>query len=294
MAPDTVASSAVVLDHIGLIVPDLAAARSLFETLGFTTTPRADHTRTDAQGRIVSAGSSQHSLMFEQGYVELMQITDRHAGHPLSAAPEERFGLHVLAFGVADAAEWHARCRGEGMTIGQVMDWSRPVETPERQGLARFRFFDAPWRPQDPSYLCWVQHLTPELVRTPSLLRHPNGARALAGLGYAGSPQALSGWAQRLRQATGTAAVPGGLADDDGASGSPQRRIECPPCPIDLQVDAWRARVVPVAMTIAMTSPEVLLAGARSAQLSLEQRGVDAWRIDLQSAAGLWLEVRRA
>lgn len=33
------------LDHIGFIVEDLDAARDLFQGLGFTLTPRADHTR---------------------------------------------------------------------------------------------------------------------------------------------------------------------------------------------------------------------------------------------------------
>ena len=74
-------SSPIFLDHVGFIVEDLPASRALFAGLGFTLTERADHTRTNAQGEKVSAGSSQHSIMLGTGYIELMQITDRQAGH---------------------------------------------------------------------------------------------------------------------------------------------------------------------------------------------------------------------
>jgi catechol 2,3-dioxygenase-like lactoylglutathione lyase family enzyme len=291
MHPHAPASLAIELDHIGLIVPDLGMARALFDVLGFTTTPRADHTRTDAQGRVVSAGSSQHSLMFQQGYVELMQITDRQAGHPLSAATDERHGLHVLAFGVADAAAWHARCQAQGMATGPVMDWSRPVSTPERSGLARFRFFDAPWHPRDPSYLCWVQHVTPELVRTPTVLRHANGACALAGIAYSGPAAALTAWAQRLRQA----GVQNTARETVSAEGmSTGDRLALQPGWIDLCVDEAQSAVRPLSMTVTMNSPEILLAGARSSGLPTQQTGPNRWSVDLRRDAGLWLQVVRA
>ena len=91
------------LDHVGYIVRDLDASAELVRQLGFVLTARADHTRTDAQGRSVPAGSSQHSIMLHSGYVELMQITDPHAGHQLASAPLQRHGLHILAFGTGDA-----------------------------------------------------------------------------------------------------------------------------------------------------------------------------------------------
>jgi catechol 2,3-dioxygenase-like lactoylglutathione lyase family enzyme len=103
-------TQAIDLDHVGFIVQDLSAARDLFVDLGFVLTERADHTRSDAQGLTVSAGSSQHSIMLEVGYIELMQITDARAGHQLTPATGERYGLHVLALGCADARAWHARC----------------------------------------------------------------------------------------------------------------------------------------------------------------------------------------
>ena len=212
------------LDHIGFIVEDLVAARAFFSGLGFTLTQRADHTRTNAQGEKVSAGSSQHSIMFDVGYIELMQITDPQAGHQLTPAIHERYGMHVLALGTRDARSWHAQCLRNGIAPRDVMDWSRQVETPERSGMARFLYFDAPWQASDPSYLCWVQHATPELVRSPSLLQHANSARALRVLHYAGPAVPLAAWSARLQRA-------GARASHDGQSG----RLTLGPSAIDLE-----------------------------------------------------------
>ena len=272
------ASDTVDLDHIGFIVPDLAAARGLFEGLGFTLTARADHTRRDAEGRVVPAGSAQHSVMFDTGYIELMQITDPLAGHQLTPAMRERFGLHVLALGTGDAVACHAARRQAGLPVGAVMDWSRPVSTPERSGLARFLYFDTRWSPGDPSYVCWVQHATPELVRSPSLLRHANGATALRGLRYAGPSAALQAWAARLRQAGAQA------AGFDGAG-----RLSLGESWIQLVPDETMPRVLPVALTIAFPSLAPLQAAAQRLGLAAAVQGPDALGIDLGPGFGLTL-----
>lgn len=266
------------LDHIGFIVPELAAARVLFEGLGFTLTARADHTRRDAEGRVVPAGSAQHSVMFDTGYIELMQITDPLAGHQLTPAMRERYGLHVLALGTGDAAACHAARRQAGLPVGAVMDWSRPVSTPERSGLARFLYFDTRWSPGDPSYVCWVQHATPELVRSPSLLRHANGATALRGLRYAGPSAALQAWAARLRQAGAQA------AGFDGAG-----RLSLGESWIELVPDETMPRVLPVALTIAFPSLAPLQAAAQRLGLAAAVQGPDALGIDLGPGFGLTL-----
>ena len=267
------------LDHVGFIVPDLDAARALFDGLGFTLTTRADHTRRDAEGRVVPAGSAQHSVMFGTGYIELMQITDPQAGHQLTPAMRERFGLHVLALGTGDAAACHAARQRAGLPVGAAMDWSRPVTTPERSGLARFLYFDTRWSAGDPSYVCWVHHATPELVRSPSLLRHANGAVALRGLRYAGPRAALRAWGRRLVQAGAVAA-----AGFDGTG-----RLSLGQSWIELVPDEAMARVLPVGLTIAYPSLEPLRAAAQRLGLAAAVQGADALSIALGLDFGLTL-----
>jgi len=270
------------LDHVGFIIPDLASSHGLFADLGFTLTARADHTRTNAQGQVVSAGSSQHSIMLRSGYIELMQITDPLAGHQLTPALKVRFGLHVLALATTDAGAWHADCLRRQLPVGPLLDWSRPVKTPEREGLARFSFFDAPWQAEDPSYICWVQHITPELVRSPSLLEHQNQAQALLGVSYTGSLEGLQGWGQRLQTA-------GAMPPDDG-SGLGLWRLK--DAGLTLNVDADSQTVHPMALAISFDCLDPIVQRAQALGLPCHalQGMLTGCRIDLRKTCGIYLD----
>ncbi len=270
------------LDHVGFIIPDLSNSHALFTDLGFTLTDRADHTRTNPQGQVVSAGSSQHSIMLNSGYIELMQITDPMAGHQLTPALKVRYGLHVLALGTPDAGAWHADCLQRQLRVGPLLDWSRPVKTPECEGLARFCFFDAPWQAEDPSYICWVQHLTPELVRSPSLLEHQNQAQALLGVSYSGPPDGLQGWGQRLQTA-------GAMPPDDGSGLGLWRLTDAG---LTLDVDADSQTVHPMALTISFKSLDPIVQRAQALGLPCHALlgPVTGCRIDLRQSCGIYLD----
>lgn len=186
------------LDHAGFIVRDLESSCNLLERLGFRLTTRADHTRTNDQGITVSAGSSQRSVMFHSGYIEIMQITDPLAGHQLSPATRVRYGLHVIALGTGAATACHAACVKRGVDVGALLDWSRPIREGQVRGLARFCYFDSRWDPHDPSYVCWVQQMTPELTRPAGMMEHSNGAQALVGVQYRGPKAQAQAWARQL------------------------------------------------------------------------------------------------
>lgn len=194
------------LDHAGILVPGLEAAAALLGRLGFTLTRRAEHR---AEGG--SAGSAQCSVMLETGYIEVQEIAGLAAStHLLAAAARRNFGLHTLAFAVEEAEAARAAVAAAGLEVTPVMRWARRVEEPDLAAEARFAFFVAPWRPGAEALLCWVQHLTPAALRSPRLLRHANGARALraAVIATRGDPAPLEA---RYRAAGGTPAAPGRL-----------------------------------------------------------------------------------
>lgn len=274
-------SHGINLDHVGFIIPDLTAAHVLFASLGFSLTARADHTRKTPDGQTVSAGSAQHSVMFDRGYIELMQITDPAAGHQLTPAIHARFGLHVLALGAPDAQGWHAQCVSQGLSVGPLMDWSRTVTTPERSGLARFRYFDSPWQASDPSYICWVQHMTPELVRTPSMLGHANTTRSLDGIVYAGPSAALAQWSHRLQS---SGASPGPQASALGLAGQL----------IVLHADDSLSSVRPVALQLGVSDLGAFGRCARASGQPVQPMDGGGLRVDLGPDFGLQLEARAA
>lgn len=272
------------LDHVGLIVPDLQAAHRLFEQLGFTLTRRADHTRTNAQGETVPAGSAQHSVMLQDGYIELMQITDPHAGHPLTRAMQQRFGLHVFAFSSGDPHRSHDQLAQAGVAVGPVMDWARPVPEAPGNALARFRFFDTPWQAGDPAYLCWVQHLTPDLVRLPHQTAHANTAAGLTSVTYTGPRAALVRWHQQLVRCGAQTPTAGSERAWSCALGTTR---------LEFEVDDRLPQVLPTGLGLAVTHIARLADHARAAGLPL-RRQADGVDIDLGADYGLRLTARQA
>lgn len=273
--PDTLPPLDLAPDHVGLIVPDLEAARALWADLGFTLTAHAEHTRTGPDGRKVPAGSAQHSVMLERGYIELMQITDVDAGHPLTPAMRQRFGLHILALATEDPQATHAALSARGCKLSPVMDWSRAIEEGPVRGVARFQFFDTPWQASDASYLCWVRHMTPELVRPPATLRHANGAQALGGLTYEGPVADCERWRARLTAL--------GLGED-----CPWLRIVPTPAAASTG-DAVR----PVAIALTLSDLDELEVRARACGLSPE-RTHEGLRVELGPRSPIRLEARRS
>lgn len=273
--------SAIGFDHLGFIVEQLEQAHALFTAMGFRISRRADHTMTTAEGKVVPAGSSQHTVMFEHGYIELMQITDRSLGHPLAAALDARYGLHILALSADDAQAAHSDLQSRAVPIGPLRHWSRPIEEADRSGTARFAFFDTAWNPWDPSYVCWVQHLTPGLVRSAADTTHPNTARSVRGLRYRGARAEALAWYERLCQFSGQSAVhsdfSGPMVLDLGTT-----RIE-------VQASDSAEPVRPIAVELDFTSLATLRQHLSNAGLPYVEVSPGTLELDLQSVLGLRL-----
>lgn len=194
------------LDHCGLAVSDLEPARALFAALGFTLTPRETLTRPTADGGHVDSGADNHVFMLDQGYVELISVTDPASGHMLIPRLSRYLGLHIVVLSSDDVDAAHAGLTASGVRLTPCMTWGRAVTG---GGDARFRFFlytdeDAP-----EAVLCVVQHLTPDALRPPALLDHANGARSLDGvtLHVADLPEARARYARLLGVEADTSAT---------------------------------------------------------------------------------------
>lgn len=233
---------------------------------------------TNAQGQVVPAGSAQHSLMFGSGYVELMQIVDPTAGHQLAPAIGVRYGMHILALGTGDAEQAHADCLARGQAVGPLRRWARPVHDQGHRGLAKFAYFDAPWDAHDPSYLCWVQHLTPELIRLPGSTVHANTTLALSAVHYAGPPASAAAWVGRLRAAGLHAASRDGAWELD--LGNAMLRIT---------EQAGAPSMVPVRLDLKVASLAGLPASCGRAGLAWTQEAGGAVLVDTRASLGLAL-----
>ncbi len=185
------------IDHVLIGVRDLEAARARYGRLGFNSTPR---------GRHVGWGTANYCIMLERDYLELLGIVDPGGfSNGLDELLAEREGLFAVALGTADAPATQAAWAAVGGEPSEPRALGRLLESPE--GPIELRFENVMLPPQRTAgvSLFACQHLTPEPMRRPAWLSHPNGARAIRSCTIV-APQ-TEPVAQALRRLFGSAAV---------------------------------------------------------------------------------------
>ncbi|MBN9446763.1 MAG: VOC family protein [Bosea sp.] len=163
------------LDHIVIAVSNLTVSAERWQALGFTVSPRGLHSD--------YLGTANHTIMFEDDYVELLGVlaaTEFNA--PTRAFLADGAGLERLAMRTDDAEAGLAALKRDGFEGSTgPFEFRRPVDLDGgRTGEAGFRIFQWPLEPAPGgARLFACQHLTRETVWLPSLVEHRNGARAL-------------------------------------------------------------------------------------------------------------------
>jgi glyoxalase-like protein len=163
------------IDHVIIGVRDLELARLGWSRLGFTLSPR---------GRHIGQGTANYCIMFPSDYLELLGIVDPHDFvQRLDAFLVRREGVMATAFAPTGAPE-EVRSALQGLQLhpSEPRLLGRQLELPEGTVVPRFSLLSLPQEetPGLDSFIC--AHLTPELMRRPEWLIHPNGVRGLKGI----------------------------------------------------------------------------------------------------------------
>jgi catechol 2,3-dioxygenase-like lactoylglutathione lyase family enzyme len=160
------------IDHVIVGVRDLEAARETWRRLGFTLSPR---------GRHIDQPTGNYCVMFPSDYIELLGVVDPgDSTHRLGNFLAWREGLMGLAFApVGSADDARAALLRKGLHPAEPRPLARQIELSEGTVLPRFNLVSLPSEetPGLDSFLCG--HLTPELMRRPEWLAHPNGVTGL-------------------------------------------------------------------------------------------------------------------
>jgi hypothetical protein len=163
------------LDHVVVAVRDLERARMGWTRLGFTLTPR---------GRHLGQGTANYCIMFVADYLELLGVVepDQHADR-LAGFLAHREGPMAAAFAPSGPIDGVAEAlTALGLHPSGPRALARQLELPEGTVVSRFLLLTLPEEetPALHSFVC--EHLTPELVRRPDWLVHPNGAVGLRAI----------------------------------------------------------------------------------------------------------------
>jgi catechol 2,3-dioxygenase-like lactoylglutathione lyase family enzyme len=197
------------IDHVVVLVRDLDRARSAYERLGFTLTPRGYHT----------LGSQNHCIVFGRDYVELLAVPKPHPAmqffSDFLAAGE---GLGAIALATDDAQGAQQELVASGVAAEAPLDFSRPVELPQGAQDAKFRIVQlaAGDTPGCRTFLC--QHFTPDLVWREEYRSHAVGVTAIAAIGIVveDPKTAATGYARLFD--TKPSRIPEGLLVDSGSA----------------------------------------------------------------------------
>ena len=198
------------IDHIIVAVRDLEAARQGWARLGFTLTPR---------GRHIGQGTANYCIMFGCDYLELLGFVERdeHA-HRLETFLARREGPMSVAFAPEQNTEATAAAlTARGLHPSAPRALGRALELPEGAVTPRFSLLNLP-QDETSALDCFIcGHLTPELVRRPDWLAHPNGVNGIAAVHLvADDPAALAPAYRRLFGDARVTATARGLEVDTG------------------------------------------------------------------------------
>jgi Glyoxalase-like domain len=183
-------------DHAVLAVRDLKGTAAIYENLGFTLTPRAQH-----EDRM---GTSNRLAQFaEKNFIELLEVDrpDRLARHDFAAAPPvfsfgdhnrravaERDGLSMLVFKGDDARADIERFRQAGLPTFQPFDFERLGRLPDGSDVTlafSLAFVQSPDMPDVAFFAC--ENRTQDAFWKPQYQSHANGATGIAAV-YLASP----------------------------------------------------------------------------------------------------------
>ena len=182
------------IDHALIGVEDLEEARSQYEKLGFTLTPRGSH---------IGWGTANYCIMFDEDYIEILGIVDPSLEtNGLDTALAER-GEGLLGLALAsDAPEATQKSLKEaGLEPSDILPLKRKLELPEGDVLPEFkliRLTSSAGLSTKNLFIC--HHMTPELVRQEkNWLSHENGAKYINSIVVVvEDPESLAEYYRRL------------------------------------------------------------------------------------------------
>ena len=180
IAQNTPAPGTLNLDHVAHFVPDMDAASSALDELGFVLTPFSPQSNRNEKGEAVPAGTANRVAMLERGYFEILTpIADTPLAKQLRDAMAHHMGQHLIAFGTPAAAEDHARLERNGFSPLPLVNLQREVDVEGEKRLTRFSVVRVAPETMPEGRVQFCQHHTPECMWQPRWVRQPNGVTGL-------------------------------------------------------------------------------------------------------------------
>jgi catechol 2,3-dioxygenase-like lactoylglutathione lyase family enzyme len=200
------AAGIIGVDHPVIAVRDMDESHRTYQRLGFTIPPRGSH---------LEWGTGNWCIMFADDYLELRGIADasRYTHNLDKFLAERGEGLMGVAFATRSGEDSYREAQTSGLKPTAFKQLTRRFHLPEGDAFPKFAIVylsetDAPGLLT--SVICG--HLTPDIIRRPEWLRHPNGVTGVISMtAVVADPQGLKPAYDRLFGATAVSACDGAV-----------------------------------------------------------------------------------
>lgn len=273
------------IDHALVGVADLEAARDAYTRLGFTVTPR---------GRHIGWGTGNYTVMFENDYVELMGVVDptQHI-HNLDEFLKTGDGLLNVVLATKDADATARWLREHSSKAEDAQSLQRLLELDNGEELLDFRYVYIPPELTPGLQTFASQHLTPDKLRRPAWLSHPNGARSITEVTVV--MENLAGVGEAYAELFGAEAVSG---DERKGSitvdtGNDELWFVTPKTFPERHYDKTFDESLPLprlaALTLSVADPQVTALYLSGQQVAFERDSSEAVIVSSEEACGVFL-----
>jgi hypothetical protein len=203
------------IDHPVIAVRDMEQARLAYQRLGFIVPPQGSH---------LEWGTGNWCIMFADDYLELRGIIDasRYTHHLDVFLKERGEGLMGLAFGTKDADASYREALAGGLAPTAIKGLTRRFQLATGDVFPQFRIVYLSEADAPALLTCVIcGHLTPDLIRRPEWLVHPNGVTGVLSItAVTSDPGAVRAAHERLLDPAVFSDIDGGFraAPDEGAA----------------------------------------------------------------------------
>src|SRR5258705_3212613 len=176
----------IFLDHVGHFVLEKDAARNALMSAGFAPTPFSIQTNREADGTERATGTGNTTAMLPRGYIEILfKTADTPLGREFDEGNARYVGIHLIAFGVADAKAQCERLGANGFRVQPLVALRRPVATESGTAEAAFTVARVEAGEMAEGRIQMLTHHTANAVWQKRWLAHPNGVRELIDVAIA-------------------------------------------------------------------------------------------------------------
>jgi catechol 2,3-dioxygenase-like lactoylglutathione lyase family enzyme len=169
------------INHVGIVVRDLAKTAARYESFGFLLTPFSVHSGAwNPTETVQPLASGNRCVMFGNNYLEILASENPAEPSPRMESYLKRHqGAHIICFNSENLTSVDRRLASAGIKTSGIIPLQREIDTPSGMQTAKFERIQFAPDDSPEGYIQAANHLTPQHIYQRRYITHPNGCSGL-------------------------------------------------------------------------------------------------------------------